>query len=172
MPIPVIETDRLVLRTLQLDDAEDIYGYAQDDLVARPGMWEPYASFDKCVAHVERLVADERLMWWVLEHKIDRRVIGRVELSGWIRSDAHAELSYALSRPYWGQGLMTEAAAVAADYGWRELGLHRLSATVRPENVASVRVLQRLGMEREGRLRDYRRLYGEWVDVDVYAAIA
>lgn len=137
-------------------------------------MWEPYSSFEECERHVEQLVGlyDRDLMWWAIEHRAEGKLIGRVELSEWNRRDARAELSYALDREYWGQGLMTEAVACAADYGWRHLGLHRLAATVVPSNVASVRILERLGMEREGRLRDYRRLWGEWVDIDVYAALA
>lgn len=173
MSIPVITTERLFLRPLRIGDAADMYAYAQDELVARPGMWEPYESLEDCERHVEQLVGlyKRDLMWWALEHRGDGRLIGRVELSDWNRENARAELSYALSRDYWGLGLMTEAAAVAADYGWNELALHRLGATVRPNNVASVKILERLGMEREGQLRHYRRLWGEWVDVDVYSAL-
>ncbi len=174
MPIPGIETDRLLLRPLRQGDAADMFAYAQDELVARPGMWEPYGSFEECEWHVERLVGlyQRDLMWWGMEHRADGRLVGRVELSNWDRHDSRAELSYALSREHWGQGLMTEAVAAAVDYGWNVLKLHRLSATVFPENAASIRVLKGVGMEREGTLRHYRKLYGEWLDVDVYAVLA
>jgi len=173
MAIPTISTDRLILRPLTRADALDLYAYAQDEQVARSGMWEPFASQSECTEYVARLVADyERgLMWWALEHRADGRVVGRVQLSDWTRGDARAELSYALHRSYWGQGLMTETVAPAVAYGWHELELHRLGAVVLPYNTASIRILERLGMRREGTLRHHRRLWGEWVDVDVYAVL-
>ncbi len=171
--IPEITTDRLVLRPLRIEDAADMFTYSQDEAVARPGMWIPYGSFAECARHVENLVKsyETGLMWWAMEHRIDGKVIGRVELSEWNKRDARAELSYALKRAYWGQGLMSEATLIAAEYGWTEMKLHRLAATVLRNNEASKKILQKLGMVQEGTLRDYRRLYAEWVDVDVYAKV-
>lgn len=174
MPLPEITTERLLLRPLRLSDAPDMYAYAQDELVARPGMWEPYESFEACQRHVEHLIAryEIDLMWWALEHLADGRMIGRVQLSEWNEEHSRAELSYALHRDYWGRGLMSEAVAEAVAYGWNELDLHRIGATVLPDNVASIRILKGVGMQHEGRLRHFRRLWGEWVDVDVYAVVA
>ncbi len=173
MPIPVLETARLILRPLRAGDAHDMFEYAQDPALARLGMWDPYDSFEACEQHIEHLIPlyEKRLMWWAIEHRADKRLIGRVELAEWDPDNEHAELGYALNRNYWGQGLMTEAVALAVDYGWTQLALHRLGATVLPENTASIRLLTRIGMKREGRLRDYRRLAGEWVDVDVYGML-
>ena len=83
MPIPTLQTERLLLRPLELGDAEDMFAYAQDEEVARPGMWEPYASFSECENHLNHLIGlyDRGLMWWALFHKEDERLIGRVELS-------------------------------------------------------------------------------------------
>jgi ribosomal-protein-alanine N-acetyltransferase len=171
MAIPEIVTDRLILRRLRLGDAVDMYAYAQDEAVARPGLWEPYDSLEACSIDVARLVENDSLMWWALEYRNDARVIGRVQLSDWSRRHSHAELSYALRREYWGQGLMTEAVVKAVEYGWEELRLHRLSAVVRPDNLASVRILENLGMKHEGRMRHHRWLWGEWVDLDLYAVV-
>lgn len=173
MPIPELTTDRLILRPIRRTDTADIFVYAQDPLVALPGMWDPYASYEACELHVHQLadLYDRGLMWWGLEHRQEGRIVGRVELSDWSRQDARADLSYALSREHWGQGLMSEAVAMAVDYGWNQLKLHRLGATVLPGNEASIRILTKVGMQREGRLRDYRRLAGKWFDVDAYAVL-
>lgn len=171
MPIPEIVTNRLVLRPLRTGDAQDVYAYAQDALVAKMGMWEPYESIEQCRNHLARLVADSELMWWALEHRAEGRVIGRVQLSDWSKAHRHAELSYALSREFWGQGLMSEAVVPVVEFGWQNLELHRLSAVVRPENLASVKILANVGMEREGRMRHHRWLGGEWVDLDLYAML-
>ncbi|MBS1718223.1 MAG: GNAT family N-acetyltransferase [Armatimonadetes bacterium] len=174
MSIPTFMSERLILRPLRATDAADMFAYAQDEQVARPGMWEPYASFEECERHVQQLVGlyERDLMWWALEHRADGKVIGRVELSDWSRDNERANLSYALAQEYWGQGLMTEAALIAMDYGWKELKLHRLGATVLPDNEASIKLLGKLGFEFEGRLRHHRKHWGEWVDVDVYGMLA
>jgi ribosomal-protein-alanine N-acetyltransferase len=150
-----------------------MFAYAQDELVARPGMWEPYSSFEECESHVDQLIREYEsgLMWWALVLIEDDRLIGRVQLSDWSRSNSRAELSYALDRSYWGRGLMTEAVIAAANFGWTSMELHRLEATVLPDNQASIRLLSTLGMKREGRLRHYRRLWGDWVDVDIYGML-
>ncbi len=173
MPIPNIQTPRLLLRQLERSDAEELFVYAQDERVARPGMWEPYSSFADCAAHIDQLIAsyESYLMWWALVHRADDRLIGRVEISRWSRENARAELSYALHHDYWGQRLMTEAVTAAIEYGWNTLDLHRLEATVLPNNLASIRLLTSLGMEREGTMRHHRMLWGEWVDVDLYSMI-
>lgn len=173
MPIPVIQTDRLILRPLREDDAEDMYAYAQDPLVAEPGMWKPFDSFADCQLFVLDLLPSYEgdLMWWALEHKGDHKMIGRVQLSSWSRSDARAELSFALNRDYWHQGLMTEASRAAITYGWETLNLHRIWAKVYADNAPSTRVLVKLGMRQEARLRDECRVGDVWKDLDIYAVL-
>jgi RimJ/RimL family protein N-acetyltransferase len=82
MAIPEIVTERVRLRRLQVSDAPDIFAYGQDELVAKSGLWELYESFDQCQRHVERLVADEDLMWWALEHRAGWRVRGECGTTG------------------------------------------------------------------------------------------
>jgi len=82
-----------------------------------------------------------------------------------------ADLGFLLSRRYWGQGYATEAARAVLAYGFRDLGLHRVFATCRPANVASSRVLEKLGMRREGHLRQHRRIKGAWHDSLLYAIL-
>ena len=83
----------------------------------------------------------------------------------------HAELGFAVSRDRWGQGYATEAARAILDFGFADLGLRRIYATCRPENVGSSRVLEKIGMSREGRLRDHVLIRGDWRDSLLYAAV-
>ncbi|MEO8397647.1 MAG: GNAT family protein, partial [Chloroflexota bacterium] len=85
--------------------------------------------------------------------------------------DAHADISYALHQGYWGRGLMGQAAERIARYGFDTLKLNRLSAAVFPDNLASLRILEKLGMIREGCLRQYRSTRGAREDVLIYAAL-
>ena len=69
-----------------------------------------------------------------------------------------ATIGYDLLKEYWGNGYMTEAVKAMINYGFEELGLMRIEATVEPANTASVRVLERAGFQLEGKLRK-RYLY-------------
>lgn len=80
-----------------------------------------------------------------------------------------AELGYWLAKPYWGRGIMTEAVAAVADFGFNELGLKRITARVFHFNAASARVLQKAGFRLEERLRDFYRKDGRVFDGLLYA---
>jgi RimJ/RimL family protein N-acetyltransferase len=105
-----------------------------------------------------------------VERLSDGRLIG---LGGLIMKPdpLQAELWYCLERYCWGEGYATEAARALLRYGADDLGLHRIWAHVVPDNEASVRVLEKLAMRREGRLREGLLIRGEWHDVYLYAIL-
>jgi ribosomal-protein-alanine N-acetyltransferase len=82
-----------------------------------------------------------------------------------------AEIGYAISRRYWGQGLAVEAAQAMIAFGFRQMDLVRIEATCLPENMPSQRVMQKLGMQREGVLRSYEVWRGEPKDLVMYALV-
>ena len=83
----------------------------------------------------------------------------------------HAELGYWLGVSYWGQGYATEAARAMLQYGFETLGLHRIYASYVPHNVASGRVLQKIGMRREGLMRNHLCKWGEFQDLECYGIL-
>ena len=83
----------------------------------------------------------------------------------------HAELGYWLGVPYWGQGYATEAARAVIQYGFETLGLHRIYASYVPHNVASGRVLQKIGMRHEGLMRSHIYKWGEFQDLECYGML-
>jgi RimJ/RimL family protein N-acetyltransferase len=91
-----------------------------------------------------------------------------------IRSAAHGtgDLGYVLARRAWGQGYATEAIRALVEFGFGRLALHRIWATCDVENRASARVLEKVGMRREGHLRQNVRRKGEWRDSYLYAILA
>ena len=78
---------------------------------------------------------------------------------------------YVLNRKFWNKGYMMEVVKRVIHFGFSELGLHRIYATLAPENVASARVLEKAGMRREGHLREHRYIKGEWRDSLLYAIL-
>lgn len=85
--------------------------------------------------------------------------------------DLGLEVFYSLAPGAWGQGYATEAARAILEFGFAELGVRRIWATCRPENVGSCRVLEKIGMVREGHLREHVLIRGEWRDSLLYASL-
>jgi len=98
-------------------------------------------------------------------------LVGTARLGISAPSHRGGDIGYGVRRDLWGRGLATEAASLLVDFGFRSLGLHRISAVHHPDNVASGRVLQRIGMRFEGRHRDHMYAHGEWRDSMAYAIL-
>lgn len=81
------------------------------------------------------------------------------------------EMGYVLARKHWGQGYASEAAAAVLGFAREELGLDRVEATCRPGNVASQRVLRRIGMQQEGLLRSHLLIRGRREDSLLFAKV-
>ena len=82
-----------------------------------------------------------------------------------------AEVWYKLHPEFWGLGYTTEALLALLEFGFLKLGLHRIEAGCAVENIASIRVLEKVGMTREGRKRKILPIRGEWVDNYIYSIL-
>lgn len=92
-------------------------------------------------------------------------LIGGITLSNVRRGVTQsASLGYWVGLPYQGRGVMSEAVARIADYAFDELTLHRIEAASLPDNIASIRVLEKCGFQREGLARRYLRINSRWQD--------
>jgi len=170
-----LDTARLVLRELELDDAMAVQEWSADPEVYRYMPWGPNTSeqtaeFLRTVAATRR--EDPRRAFEL--GFVDRRS-GRLIGAGGARvrgtAGAEGDIGYVLRRDAWGQGYATEAAAALVEFGLRLLGLHRVWATCHVDNARSARVLEKIGMRREGRLRDHVRARGAWRDSYLYALV-
>jgi ribosomal-protein-alanine N-acetyltransferase len=99
-------------------------------------------------------------------------MIGRINMGAYNVRDARAELGYAFNRKYWGKGYATEAASAILQFGFETLKLHRVGATVLPNNFGSIRVLEKLGFQREGVRRQAYSLHGTYQDLLCYSILA
>ncbi|WP_338941435.1 GNAT family N-acetyltransferase [Paraburkholderia sp. 22B1P] len=92
-------------------------------------------------------------------------MVGDCNFTNIVRGPFQAcHLGFSLAKRFEGQGLMREALTSAITYIFDEIGLHRIMANIRPENVRSARLLERLGFEREGLARSYLKINGVWAD--------
>ena len=161
----VLRTSRLTLRPVRASDVDDVLAYASDPawsrfLVALP---TTYARAD-AEAYVAGAVQLDRNVHasWGIEH--EGHVVGGIDVS-FLHGHRIGELGYGLAPRLWGQGLVVEAArAVVATAFTAYPHLVRIRATTDARNTQSLRVMDKLGMKREGLLRSNRWFRGELVD--------
>jgi ribosomal-protein-alanine N-acetyltransferase len=105
--------------------------------------------------------------------RVDGRLAGQVTLDNIVRGAMRsAHLGYWIDQSVSGRGMATLAVALICDHAFGEVGLHRLQADIRPENVRSQRLVERLGFRQEGLLRRYLDIDGDWRDHLTYALLA
>ncbi|MCY3505282.1 MAG: GNAT family protein [Chloroflexi bacterium] len=166
---PELRTDRLLLRPFRADDVDDVFSFSSDPEWGRYlEVPSPYSRRDaeEFVAGAVLLPAGEKLRWAIVH---EGHVSGFVNLMP--AAAGAAELGYGIARPLWGQGVVTEAANAVLQYGFDSLGLARIYAYAVVDNEASWRVMEKLGMRREGFLRRHRMIRGEYVDDVLYSIV-
>jgi RimJ/RimL family protein N-acetyltransferase len=153
-PPEIFDTSRLELRPPTLKDAQEIFeSYAQDKIVTRYLQWEPHNSIEKTKKFLKRCIT----VWqagtafpWVITLKEKGTIVGMLEL----RIDGHrADIGYVLDRGHWDQGYASEAAQLVVDWTIAQPDIYRVWAVCDVDNHASARVLEKIGMQREGILR-------------------
>ena len=170
----VLETERLILRPLGGSDAKTVQELAGDHEVARTTLHIPHPYPDgvaqNWIAGLGPAAAEGRVHTYAVVRKADGLLLGVVSLAI-DKEHSRAELAYWLGRPYWGRGFTTEAARRMVEYGFAELGVHRICAYAMTKNAASTRVMQKIGMSYEGRLVHHIRKWDQYEDVDVYGMV-
>jgi RimJ/RimL family protein N-acetyltransferase len=169
----MLQSHRLRLREFRDDDFEAVHAYASDPEVVRFLQWGPNSEENtrdflkraQELAHVDPRVGYEFAVTLADTGKLIGGMGIHVEGS-------NAMIGYCFSRPAWGQGYATEAAKLVVGFGFGSLGVHRIWADCDAENTGSIRVLEKLGMTREGHHRQDCRIRGEWRDTLVYATLA
>ncbi|MFC3212349.1 GNAT family N-acetyltransferase [Planomicrobium okeanokoites] len=171
-----LETDRLYLREFKKEDWSAVHKYASLEHVSRNQPWGPN-TIEETKAFVEEALKDTKnaprtRYLFAIVLKEHNELIGAVEIT--IRSVANksGEIGYIVNPDHWGKGIATEAASMMIGFGFKELELHRIYATCAPGNEGSRKVLEKLGMRFEGRMRDHILLKDGWRDSDLFSILA
>lgn len=155
---PTLETKRLILRELHIDDAEDIFAYAKKKHISEYTLWEPHQSLEDSETfisdYVQSSYEDGAPEPFAIVEKKSRRVIGTVGCFWVSKTNRHMELAYALNDEFWGQGLVVEAAQAVIDYCFSFFEVDRIQCRCKVQNIASFRVMEKLNFTYEGVLRN------------------
>lgn len=172
--LPTIEASRVLLRELGPRDVEALFAIFGDPQVCRywshPAL-EDLAAARALQAQIAECFEDRRLFQWGLLERSSGTVVGTCTLAALTPRHRRAEVGFALARSAWGKGYVSEALRALLGFAFGTLGLHRLEADVDPRNARSIRVLERLGFQREGYLRERYHVHGETQDSVLYGLL-
>ena len=171
---PILETNRLVLRQLTVDDSENWFKNLSDEEVAVLIGMEPLESVDDSKSIINRFndrYEKKNGMAWAITLKEDEGFIGTCSYEKIDSHNLSGEIGYDLLKIYWGHGFMAEALSVILDYGFESLGLNRIEVHTAAINLASRNLLRKLGFFEEGIFRESTFFRGEFRDDCQYSLL-
>ncbi|WP_432407681.1 GNAT family N-acetyltransferase [Wukongibacter sp. M2B1] len=171
----IVETNRLILRELIETDIEAVHEYASDPVNSKYVPWGPNTleeTEDFVRLYIKYQNQRDRVDFELaVIEKCSGKLIGICGLHISDKENNGGWIGYCINKPYWGKGYGTEIAENLLKLGFRKFELHRIYATCHPSNVASERILQKIGMKKEGYMRKDVRFKGGWRDSLLYAIL-
>lgn len=168
-----IETERFTLRQFTEDDLENVFkGLSHPDIIKYYGI-----SFDSLEATKEQITWFSDLekngtgIWWAVCSKDGNVFYGAGGLNDLDKDNKKAEIGFWLLPEFWGKGIMKEVMPLICEYGFKELGLHRIEGFVESENKNCQKGLAKLAFNLEGTMKDCEIKNGVFISLDIYAMI-
>ncbi len=170
-----LRSERVFLREFIESDWEDVHKYASQEIACQYQPWGPNSVEDSKTfvqQSIEAATQKPRTRFvFAIVNKEDIRMIGTGELNIRDFNNKVGEIAYIINPDFWGKGFATEAAKILADFGFSEFNLHRIYATCDPRNIASSKVLEKIGMTKEGRIREDLLIKDGWRDSLLYSVL-
>lgn len=168
--------ERVTLRRLKLADVDPFVAYRSDPEVARYQSWDapyPMAHGERLIQAMRRLNPDTPGQWF--QFAVILSSTGELVGDCGTKSDGadprQAEIGYTIARRQRGRGYGIDAVRTLLGYLFDDRDKHRVTASCDPRNTASIRLLERIGMRREGHMRESAWFKGEWADDLLFAML-
>lgn len=172
---PVIETDRLTLRPLAINESEDLLEIFSDPEVMKYWNTAPWTKLQDAIDFInssnDAMRRQESLVLGIYL-KPDGALAGKCMLFNYDKESRRAEIGFGLRSSCWGRGYISEAGEVLIGYGFNALGLRRIEAEIDPQNQSSAKALEKLGFTKEGLLRQRWEVNGIVSDSALYGRLA
>jgi ribosomal-protein-alanine N-acetyltransferase len=173
-PFPVLETERLLLRRLNADDAQSIFELRSNPQTMKYVPRPLAKTIDDALAHIALIDAkinSNEGINWAISFKDSADFIGIIGHYQIHTQNFRAEVGYMLLPKFHNRGIISEALAKVVDYGFTHMGLHSIEAIIDPGNRASARVLEKNGFIREAHLRENEFYEGKFLDTVIYSLL-
>ena len=173
-PFPLLTTERLVLRQMSIDDANEMFFLRSDEHVMKYIDRPRAKSVEDAVQFIQMInigLANNEYINWAIALKNDPKLIGNICFWRIQKEHYRAEIGYVLHPAYHGKGIMQEAIMAVLDYGFKIMGIHSVEANVNPENITSIKTLERTGFVREAYFKENYYYDGKFLDSAIYSLI-
>ena len=171
---PKLETERLLLK-ITSNSASEIAALARDEPTLSREFLGTGERLEAMSERVLNALIDEynnaQMIAWQIWEKHESQSIGQCEFSQWISAHDRAEIGYSLNQKYWRKGYMTEALGVVIAFGFQIMQLNRIEGRCHVNNFASARVMEKVGMQCEGILRQHIFTKNRYHDVKLYSIL-
>lgn len=172
--VPTIETPRLILKKISMENLYDMNRYASLEETSKYLVWTPHLNLLETRGNIEfhinqykRALAPD----WGINHKEDGLFIGTCGFTSVDEYNNSAELGYVLSPEYWGKGLMKEALRAVIRLAFCDIGFHRLTVRIMDGNTASIKLAQSVGFVYEGTARECQIIKGKYATIHTYSIL-
>lgn len=173
--IPILETDRLILRRMLKTDADDMFDYAKRADTTKYLTWNPHPDRKfsyQYLVYLQQKYRQGDFHDWALVLRDSGKMIGTCGFTRFDYGNEAAEVGYVINPDFWGKGYAPEALRRVIRFGFDYLDLHRIEAKYMEDNAASRRVMEKCGMTFEGVRRDSLYVKGGFVSVGVCSIIS
>jgi ribosomal-protein-alanine N-acetyltransferase len=172
---PMIETQRLILRKMEMNDANRMFDYIFSDHRVMDNLIKgPHKSISETINRVTEITnqyVSEKFCYWGIEVKESRELIGTIDLYNINEDTENCEVGYDIGFNWWNQGYGTEALHAVVEFAFRFMNIHKISATHGIDNPASGKIMLKVGMKREGIIRHMIKKNNQYKDCGIYGIL-
>lgn len=171
---PNLETKRLYLTEFVKSDAEELFKMRSDERVLKFLDRDPHKSVEESELMIEKMIStynSKEGINWIIREKDSLNVTGYIGYWRLIRENLRAEIGYAMKPEYWGDGYMQESLTKVIDFGFKEFCLHSIEANVNPNNLSSIKLLEKSGFRREAYFKEDYFYKGKFLDSAIYSLL-
>ena len=169
-PFPVIETKRLLIRKVLMDDAEGIFGLRTNEAAMKYIKKPKLLSIDDAKELIKKMNEPDRIQWGITLRK-ENKIIGTIGFHRVEKEHYRAEVGYMLHPDHWNTGIMSEAITIVIDHGFNKMQLHSIEAIINPDNDVSRKLLKKFGFIKEAYFKENFFFEGKFFDSEVYSLV-
>jgi ribosomal-protein-alanine N-acetyltransferase len=170
---PIFKTERLLLRQFIESDLENVFkGLSHPDIIKYYGL--SYTTLEATKAQMNffsDLEKDGTGIWWAVCSLDNKTFYGAGGLNSLSKEHKKAEIGFWLTSDFWGKGIMKEALPLICNYGFDNLGLHRIEGIVETENKNCKNAMVKLDFQHEGTMKECEIKNGKFISLDIYAKV-
>jgi ribosomal-protein-alanine N-acetyltransferase len=168
---PRLETNRLILECPAIKHVDDLKEYFEDEQVRTFIPMKEPDDIAESVKNLKQSINLQSHITWIVSTKESKTAIGHISLQQIDMKNKHSEISYGLNSSYWKKGFMTEALTKVFEYAFAQVNLNKIFAVTSTKNESSVQLLERLGFEKEGVLKQHLRIAESYHDAATYGLL-